>query len=250
MNVGVDGCRAGWVAAIIRSHEDWRIKAFPDFTSLWQACQEANVILIDIPIGLLDKGQEGRGCDREARNRLGRPRASSVFAPPCRAALGAKTYEEACNINRTKTGRKISIQTWNILPKIREIDNFLQANRLLLEKRIIRESHPEVAFQALNDHAPMLHNKKTHKGRCERLGLLKRKYTHAGRMLHEARRQYRLKQVQRDDILDAICLAVTAWRGGLRALPASPQTDSLSLPMEIVYSDGDERGCSQTSSAR
>ena len=56
--------------------------------------ERAAVVGVDVPIGLSDG--KPRQCDIEARAVLRAPRASSVFPPPIRSALSAKTREEAC----------------------------------------------------------------------------------------------------------------------------------------------------------
>jgi predicted RNase H-like nuclease len=71
-------------------------------------------LAIDIPIGLLDCS---RACDKAARKLLGRPRGTSVFAAPCRAALSAATHVFARQINREKADRGISQQAFGIIPK-------------------------------------------------------------------------------------------------------------------------------------
>lgn len=57
---------------------------------------------------------------------LGAPRASNVFNPPARGALSATTWAEAAALNENACGRRISMQTWGIVPKIREVDVFLR----------------------------------------------------------------------------------------------------------------------------
>ena len=83
---GVDGCRAGWFYfALARSEEPaWGIvEAIEELVS---SVDDSDHMFVDIPIGLPD-GPEARLCDREARGRLGGPRASSVF--PGAGARGA-----------------------------------------------------------------------------------------------------------------------------------------------------------------
>jgi predicted RNase H-like nuclease len=49
---------------------------------------------------------------------------------------------------------------------------------------------------------------------------------------------YMARRIQRDDILDALCLAVHARTGlarGFETLPVRPERDSRALPMENVY---------------
>ena len=66
---------------------------------------DANSVLIDIPIGLLDKGPDERSCDKAARKLLGK-RASSVFPAPARQALDASDYQAALAVNRESTANQ------------------------------------------------------------------------------------------------------------------------------------------------
>ena len=109
------------------------------------------VIAVDMPIGLPASGR--RACDTAARVALG-PRRSSVFPVPTRTALAATSFAEV-------TG--LSIQAWNLVPKIREVD-------ACWVPRVI-ECSPELSF-AVAAGAPMVHNKRTPEGRAERLAIL------------------------------------------------------------------------------
>src|SRR6476620_489556 len=91
--VGVDGCRAGWIAIAFDesdAHSHLVTSTIADVARRYPS----GLVLVDIPIGLRDTERDERRCDLEARVLLG-PRASSVFPAPCRAALGLATYREA-----------------------------------------------------------------------------------------------------------------------------------------------------------
>ena len=161
---GIDGCRSGWIVVLVEYDAghlcNHHVTLCPTFADVLGLDPKPKVIAIDIPIGLLDKPEPGgRECDRQARKLLGR-RASSIFSPPTRSMLEATHYEQV----RTQG---LSIQSFNILPKIREVDRLMT---LELQKRI-HEAHPELAFMSLAG-APMTHNKKTREGREERLRAL------------------------------------------------------------------------------
>ena len=85
--VGADGCRGGWVVADRDGVEvaDRLDEVVADATVV--------VVGVDMPIGL--PGQWGREADRQARQLLGRPGASSVFPTPPRSLLTATTYATA-----------------------------------------------------------------------------------------------------------------------------------------------------------
>jgi len=88
--VGVDGCRAGWLAIGLETEGNWQVNVFPDVSSLWNHHRGASLILIDIPIGLKASGKAERRCDPVVRKLLG-PRRSSVFPAPCRGAIYASS---------------------------------------------------------------------------------------------------------------------------------------------------------------
>jgi predicted RNase H-like nuclease len=168
--IGIDGCRAGWFCVILDEGDAWSCRLAPDAHAVAELAMEADSVLIDIPIGLSDSGPDGRLCDREARQLLGRGRASSVFSAPARRTLAAASYPDALVLNRQATGRGLSKQAWNIVPKIREIDTLLCGNRAL--RGVLRESHPELCFRALNGKQAMQYNKKKEEGQQQRLAVL------------------------------------------------------------------------------
>ena len=235
MFVGVDGCKKGWIKVELTDDDNWKVDIFPDIASLWNECKRASLILIDIPIGLRDSGCDERHCDKKARELLGPMRASSVFPAPCRGALDANSYEQACQINKRMTGRKLSLQTWSIVPKIREVNNLLINDALT--RSHIRETHPEVCFWALAGGRPMLHSKKKKEGFSERLELLKSVYPQTEAIICHALIHWDRQELNRSDILDALVAAVTVKNGrnNLVSIPEVPEFDSYGLPMEIVY---------------
>lgn len=235
MFVGVDGCRAGWFAVVLREGGEWNIDVFSDTSSLWDRLGKSSLILLDIPIGLKERESQERLCDVEARKLLEPNRGSSVFPAPCRPSIYAKTYEEANKINEKMTGRRLSLQTWNIVPKIREVDTLLRNSKIA--RSCIRETHPEVCFWAMAGR-PMKHSKKTEEGFPERMRLLLSLYPQTNEVVRHVSSTYRRKEVARDDILDALSAAVTAAVGAQRlaTIPEIPEVDSEGLPMEMVYS--------------
>jgi predicted RNase H-like nuclease len=157
-----------------------------------------------------------------------------VFPTPCRQAISAKTYEEASNINKQMTGRRLPLQTWNIIPKIREVDILLSNDESARSR--VREIHPEICFWALAGH-PMKHSKKTQKGFSERMQVLESVYPHTNDIIDHTLSTYRRNKVARDDILDALSAAVTAMVGiqKLISIPKALEFDSQGLRMEMVY---------------
>jgi len=236
--VGVDGCKGGWFAVILTADGGWEVEVFPDVFRLWEKYSGAWVILIDIPIGLRERGHEERKCDKRARELLGPPRASSVFPAPCRSAIHARSYREAGDINELMTGRRLSLQTWSIAPKIREVDELLLSDKAASLR--FREIHPEICFRAFAGHS-MEHSKKRAEGRLERTEVLQSIYPGTAGILEHARSTYGRREAATDDILDALAAAVTAMLGGQRlgSIPEAAEFDSRGLRMEMVYHASD-----------
>ena len=228
---GMDGCRGGWLC--LTKDSTTRVvqaRILAKAADLLCLKPQPNVVMVDIPIGLTDVGP--RACDREARQLLGRGRGSSVFPAPIRPMLAAATYPQACQIGRRTDGRALSKQTWNILPKISEVDTFLRSYQEY--KGRMRETHPEVCFWAWNGRRALNHGKKTPAGRAERESLVNRRYrqAYASAQACLPRDQYRP-----DDLLDAFAALWTAERvvaGRALVIPAEPPVDSRGLRMEIV----------------
>lgn len=234
-NCGVDGCQGGWFVVALLAEGPWRTSLEPDFQTLWERWKRARRILVDIPIGLQGECDRERKCDLEARRLLGRRRSSSVFPVPCREATNASSYSEACRINEQLCGRKLSKQSWNILPKIRQVDNVLQTHPAA--RRKVAEIHPEVLFSVLKSKQPLYYSKRTDEGHRERFELLKKHCPAAETIVQESLAKWRRSVLARDDILDALVAAVvgTFGKGRLRSLPSRPRKDPTGLPMRIVY---------------
>ena len=235
-SIGVDACRKGWFAVSLDSNERWGIEMFDCIDDLWGMFQNNSLILIDIPIGLPGGGK--RRCDVEARKIL-KQRAASVFPVPCRQAVHADTYARACRLNKKILDAKLSLQTWNISGRILEVDNLLLNNAKA--RRCVRESHPEICFWALDHGRPMTYYKKTAQGFSERMNILNRIFPSSHAIVADALTTYRRKDLARDDILDAMVLAISA-RAALKdnfTIPKKPEEDPKGLPMEIVYGKTD-----------
>lgn len=231
--VGADGCKGGWLALRVRDGRLANARLFVDADALWSAWGDAELLLLDVPIGLPDEGPERR-CDLEARRVLGRPRAASVFPAPSRPALLAADYEAACRINELRSGRRLSRQTWAIMPKIREVDALLAAEPRARGR--CRESHPEVCFWALAGR-PMRGAKRTPQGQWERIKVLGRVMPAAPLVVRRVMNAFPRRFLACDDVLDALALAVTAAlaSGGSRTVPDEPERDARGLPMEMVH---------------
>jgi predicted RNase H-like nuclease len=230
---GLDGCREGWIVIQKEvARPDIRAAVIKNLADLFEEPYYPVIIGIDIPIGLTESGP--RACDREARKLLRRPRSSSVFPAPIRAALTARNREEASEINRLVDGRGVGPHAWGLYARIREVDATLQKKPEI--QKIIFEVHPELAFMEMNGGAAIVVSKKTIAGKSKRLALV---CSHFGEgAFSQIRSMFPKGQVQDDDILDAYAVLWSAERiygDRHRVVPDPPPTDSTGLRMGIWY---------------
>lgn len=232
--VGIDGCRAGWIAISLDKENAgyWLLETNKELEELFRKCDR---IFIDVPVGLADE-EYVRECDEQLRNALGPDYRASVFDPPVRSALYAPTYAEASMTSYEVTGKKVTAQSWNITPNIKVVDQLLQQDEALREK--LFESHPELLFQKLNGGSSILQKKATKKGLRHRLELLKHESEFADDFFRDIKEEYRRNQVDEDDIVDAMVLALFAKKSieeEVKTLPENPPTDATGLKMAIHY---------------
>jgi len=230
--VGIDGCPGGWVA--VRWDGDSRSAPLVDFLGSIDDVDLLGVLAcaIDMPIGFMDlTGPGGRQAEIEARHFL-KGKSSSVFSAPCRKALEAGSYGEAIAINRKNSlppGIGLSIQSYELLPKLREVDRFMNVEK----QRVVHEGHPEVAFAIMNNLIPVLSKKRSKAGMEERWQLLISSGFPADRMHVPQQNSVRWSK---DDLLDACACAWSARRialGQSLRFPQDPPRDAKGLRMEI-----------------
>jgi predicted RNase H-like nuclease len=179
--VGVDGCRAGWVAvrgyedaagALVRTEPQLLRAAEGGLRALVLECEALRPppsVAVDVPMGLPRRAGL-RDCDRAARERLG-PRRACVFPAPDRELLGC-TFAEAREIVRRRAadGPVLSHQAVGLFARIAEAD------ALLLERpqrqAWLIEAHPELSFLAMTGVSDALPPKRQGAGRAVRRELL------------------------------------------------------------------------------
>ena len=170
-----------------------------------------------------------RICDVEARRLLGKKRGS-VFPPPSRGALNASEYREACDINEELTDKRLTMQSFNISPKIHHVDGCLTPQ---MQERVM-DVHPELCFYALNGGVPLASKKDRVAGRIDRWEILR---LHFPALSNSPPRASELPEgCKPDDYIDALVCAWTAacvWRGNSQPIPLEPQTDDRGLRMEM-----------------
>jgi len=220
---GIDGCKKGWSVAV-QIQEELTIEYHTSIAAMYAKHPNLEIMAIDMIIGLPKYSRKGgRSVEKEARKLLS-PRGSVVFSAPCRAAVYAKNYEEALKTTRALSpdGVGLSKQSYNITPKIRELDQFLRGNPSL--KTIIFETHPELGFWEMNGRNPLSSKHKAH-------GIEQRKQLLLAQGL-------RLDEAQSIDDLDALaCLWTAARQHHKQAhnfFPAPP-LDEFGLPMQITW---------------
>ncbi len=229
ISIGVDGCKGGWIAAVINEGKliidkyiqiDHIVNAYPNFDEF----------LVDMVIGLQSTKEHIRP-DSYARKII-RERASTIFPAPSRQAVYANSVAEAYNENERILGKKFTPLTVGIIPKMKEIDLFLQNKPQLKNK--IKESHPEVCFAKLNG-GTVLSKKSEIEGFEYRLEILSQFLPNITKAdVAAAAKRFKCNV---DDIIDAICLAVTAnivYQGNYDTIPNHPMKDETGLLMQMV----------------
>jgi predicted RNase H-like nuclease len=210
--LGVDGARGGWVGALVAGGQ----VAWHRFGSISEALAlPVDAVGVDMPVGLPATGR--RACDLAAKALLGRAHPRVFLAPP-RPVLQASSYGEAARLHRELTGGLgLSVQTWHLVPKIREVDAVADDARLV-------EVHPELSLAELGGAGP-LPSKKTPAGRAARVALLTGWLGDLGDV------------PAGDDGLDALAVAWSTHRwlaGRARTLPGVPAYDETGRAMRIV----------------
>jgi predicted RNase H-like nuclease len=226
---GVDGCRAGWIAAIWG--DELRLQLCRSFAEVLSI--EAKVIGIDMPIGFLECDVPGgRIADCKARQAIS-PHGSRIFPAPSRATVEGNPARQdlASEINRNHSHppKAVGAQTFRIIDKMHQIDSLMSPD---FQTRVF-EVHPELSFSKMTGNGPIADSKKTALGiACRKDALLA-----AGFPIDRLPQSpYRRKDVAPDDILDACACAWSARRilqGQALRFPADPPIDERGLRMEI-----------------
>lgn len=237
LSIGVDGCKGGWIVASI-DHGTLKIEKKTSIEEIVTDYSGFDNFLIDMVIGLPSNKDQIRP-DTYARQII-KERTSTIFPVPCRQAVYAESIAEAYEENVRVLGKKFTPLTVGIMPKMRELDTFLQEHEEY--KNVILESHPEVCFARLNGKT-VLSKKSEYEGLVERVQILQ-KYLpqlNANDLMQMAKQN----RCNVDDIVDAICLAVTAnlaEQGLCEVIPEEPMIDETGLKMQMVVGKGIKDG--------
>jgi predicted RNase H-like nuclease len=206
--VGIDGCKSGWIAVVLAPDGSVTAHHLPHIEAVTTAVPDAEVIAIDIPIGLPVAGQ--READLAAKSFLG-PQRNTIFFTPVRSAVEAATHAEATAASVLETSKGISQQAFALAPKILQVERWLPTAPCR-----VAEVHPEVSFRELIGYP--IASKKTWAGMVER----RRALAGVGIDLEDID-ALAARAAAVDDVLDAAVVAWTAGRiaaGTARSFPA------------------------------
>lgn len=229
--IGVDGCKGGWIAAIM-DHADFRVEKYDSIEALINRYPKFDAFLIDMAIGLCERADQLRP-DKEAKAEL-KSKASSVFPVPCRQAVYETTEEKQKEANKCVLGKSLAKQSIAIIPKIRQVDEFLGSHPEY--KNVILESHPEIAFSRLNGQI-LLSRKKEFLGFSERSYILSEYLGDSKDLLKKLWDRAKELGCAPDDVVDAACTAVTAAMKAhdmCETIPAEPEMDNAGLLMQMT----------------
>ena len=226
---GVVPVPSGWLVA---AGKLLGIQVFPEepetvktFREILDHIPKYEVIAVTVPIGLPSTPHRGgRTADHEARQLLGFPHAGAIGSTPTRAALAEKDYEKA----RAANGGLLDVVTWQMFPKIRELDAEMQPYL----QRQVYEVRPELSFYQLAEDEVLKYTKDSKRGQQERQALLRRRMPGSERILDTE-----LPRVRLAHLTDAAVTLWTARRIVARAVsrvPMDPEWDDAGLRMEIV----------------
>ncbi len=220
---GVDGFAGRWVLARLTGRRV-ALSVADDAAAVLATTADCAAVAVDVPMGLA--ADAVRPCEPLARRRLGAVHgpgaASSVFPTPARAVLAARDYAEANALSAAAAGKKISKQTWCIVPGIRDFDEVAP------DPARVVESHPELCFRTMAPEVAFV-SKKTARGQGQRIAALARWCDVVGAVAEVP------VGPALDDVLDALACAWSArrWAAGT-AETLGGELDPLHKPMRIV----------------
>lgn len=218
-SIGIAYCQGSWLAVMI-APEDCSLRCFSTLEALCMHHQQADTILVNLPIGLPQTSAEAdlRPDCLLRRDLKGQPHQR--YTTPCRQAVYASDASAAQTINRQILHRPLSPQCLTLLAAIKEVDQFLQSHSDW--KNVLRESYPETL--AAQQYQLFL---QTH-GACI-TKVENQRYSFDGR------------QIQRHAIQSALALAIIGQlecRQKTRIIPEEPHKDAKGILMQIVLPKG------------
>ena len=224
--IGIDGCKRGWFSVWQNPDDTIQSSIFSTLNHLKDFFNdEAHLIIgIDMPVVLSDFIP--READQLARKLLSK-KASSVFTAPTPEMLEQPNYERASYVSKRLFGKSMSLQSWYLFPKIKDVQTIIHDAHINLY-----EIHPELSFRAMNHEEVILESKKSKEGFEIRNNLLRRHFESFD--FQSIRNLYPRKDVMDNDILDAMAVLWSARRikaNEASFLPKIPEKPN----MQIVY---------------
>jgi len=224
--IGIDGCKRGWFSVWQNPDDTIQSSIFSTLNHLKDFFNdEAHLIIgIDMPVVLSDFIP--READQLARKLLSK-KASSVFTAPTPEMLEQPNYERASYVSKRLFGKSMSLQSWYLFPKIKDVQTIIHDAHINLY-----EIHPELSFRAMNHEEVILESKKSKEGFEIRNALLRRHFESFD--FESIRNLYPRKDVMDNDILDAMAVLWSTKRiqaNEASFLPKIPEKPN----MQIVY---------------
>lgn len=232
--VGAVWCSGPWLAVVFDGETFDHAAVVEGVGDIWMRYEDRLArLLVDVPIGLVESGREGRQCDSLARDVLG-PRADAVYHPPVREATRKRRFPAANRTHERNTGRELSEAAFAAREAIAAVDELLQ--ELPEARDVVGEAHPEVCFRAFAGE-PLSHPRTIAAGYAERLRILAEYDPDGPVTVQSVAESTDGADVAVADVLDAVVLAYTArpGRGTLHTLPPDPPLDATGLPMRLWY---------------
>ena len=229
---GIDSCPFGWIV-ILHDEKTFSFEVVSSIEELMSIHPDLKRIFIDIPIGL-SSSNFTRTIESSLRKELGN-RSSTIFTPACRKSVYAGNYDDARAINKQILGKSVSIQSYNISKKIKEIDLYFQKKPHDIE---IYESHPEICFKYLNNSKTVQTEKSSKEGFQERFALLAQHSPKLKELYENLRISYPKSKVKPDDILDAMVLCISnleSVSSPLRFIKDENKKDELGIWVKIAF---------------
>lgn len=224
--IGIDGCKRGWFSVWQNPDDTIQSSIFSTLNHLKDFFNDEDhlIIGIDMPVVLSDFIP--READQLARKLLSK-KASSVFTAPTPEMLEQPNYERASYVSKRLFGKSMSLQSWYLFPKIKDVQTIIHDAHINLY-----EIHPELSFRAMNHEEVILESKKSKEGFEIRNALLRRHFESFD--FESIRNLYPRKDVMDNDILDAMAVLWSTKRiqaNEASFLPKIPEKPN----MQIVY---------------
>jgi len=224
--IGIDGCKSGWFSVWENQDKSIHSSVFSNLNELKNFFKNESQLIVGIDMPVVLSEVIPRQADQLARKLLSK-KASSVFTAPTPEMLDQPNYEKASLVSKKLFGKSMSLQSWYLFPKIRDVQTMIHH-----EDMQIYEIHPELSFRAMNTEQVILESKKSPEGFAIRNSLLTMHFKNF--IFEDVRNQHARKDVMDNDILDALAVLWSAKRiqsNQASFLPQSPEKPN----MQIVY---------------